>query len=198
VIPSATLSRRALLGTTLSAGAASWIGTRPLRAQTPGTVNFTAWSAAVDQVKSHIAAFEDVTKIKVNYENFPWAQYRTSVVTRLVANAPMDVLWVSDAWLPEFAEASWLAPIDDIPELMKYDAEAAAYCTQSMVYKGKQYGLSYYGDHMSFVCNTDIMQRAGIDKPPGTWTRWSNRRSRSSTRAWSSIRCCSRSRSILG
>ena len=48
---------------------------------------------------------------------------RTSVVTRLVANAPMDVMWVSDAWLPEFAEAQWLAPIDDVPELMKYNAE---------------------------------------------------------------------------
>jgi multiple sugar transport system substrate-binding protein len=164
-----TLSRRALLAGTLSAGAASLIGARPTRAQAPGGVNFTAWSAAVDQVKSHIAAFEEATKIKVNYENFPWAQYRTSVVTRLVGNAPMDVLWVSDAWLPEFAQAPWLAPIDDIPELMKYDVEAAAYCTQSMTYKGKQYGLSYYGDHMSFVYNTDIMQRAGIDKPPATW-----------------------------
>ena len=169
MVPSATLSRRALLGTALSAGAASLIGARATRAQAPGVVNFTAWSAAIDQVKVHIGAFEEATKIKVNYENFPWAQYRTSVVTRLVGNAPMDVLWVSDAWLPEFAEAQWLAPIDDIPELMKYDAEAAAYCTQSMVYKGKQYGLSYYGDHMSFVCNTDIMQRAGIDKPPATW-----------------------------
>ena len=63
----------------------------------------------------------------------------------------MDVLWISDAWLPEFAEAQWLANIDDIPELMKYNAYAATYCTQSMTYKGKQYGLSYYGDHMSFV-----------------------------------------------
>jgi ABC-type glycerol-3-phosphate transport system substrate-binding protein len=58
-------------------------------------------------------------KLKVNYENFPWAQYRTSVVTRLVGNAPMDVMWISDAWLPEFAEAQWLASIDDVPELMK-------------------------------------------------------------------------------
>jgi multiple sugar transport system substrate-binding protein len=169
MIPSPMLSRRALLGTALSAGAASFMGARPLRAQTPAVVNFTAWSAAVDQVKSHIGAFEEATKIKVNYENFPWAQYRTSVVTRLAANAPMDVLWVSDAWLPEFAVGQRLAPIDDIPELMKYDAEAAAYCTQSMVYEGKQYGLTYYGDHMSFVYNTDIMQRAGIDKAPATW-----------------------------
>jgi multiple sugar transport system substrate-binding protein len=158
------------MSTALSAGAAILGTTPPLRAQgAASTVNFTAWSAAVDQVKSHINAFENATKLRVNYENFPWAQYRTSVVTRLVGNAPMDVMWVSDAWLPEFAEAEWLASIDDVPELMKYNADAASYCTQSMTYKGKQYGLSYYGDHMSFVCNTDIMQRAGIDKPPVTW-----------------------------
>jgi multiple sugar transport system substrate-binding protein len=169
MFPSAPLSRRALLGTALSAGAASMIGARASRAQAPGVVNFTTWSAAVDQVKSHISAFEEATKIKVNYENLPWAQYHGAVATRLVGNAPMDVLWVSDAWLPEFAAAPWIAPIDDIPELMKYDAEAAAYCTQSMVYNGRQYGLTYYGDHMSFVFNTDIMQRAGIDKPPATW-----------------------------
>lgn len=170
MIVSSTPSRRALLGTALSAGAAALVGApAPVRAQAAGTVNFTAWSAAVDQVKSHIGAFENATKLKVNYENFPWAQYRTSVVTRLVGNAPMDVLWVSDAWLPEFAEAQWLASIDDVPELMKYNADAASYCTQSMTYKGKQYGLSYYGDHMSFICNTDIMQRAGIDKAPTTW-----------------------------
>ena len=170
MIPSLNLSRRALLGAVLSTGAASLLGV-PARvgAQAAGAVNFTAWSAAVDQVKSHISAFENATKIKVNYENFPWAQYRTSVVTRLVGNAPMDVLWVSDAWLPEFVEAQWLAPVDDIPELMKYNADAAQYCTQSMLYKGKQYGLAYYGDHMSFLYNTDILQRAGIDKPPATW-----------------------------
>lgn len=165
-----TLSRRAILGGAASAGAAYLAGS-PVAAiaQAAGVVNFTAWSAAVDQVKSHISAFENATKVKVNYENFPWAQYRTSVVTRLVGNAPMDVLWVSDAWLPEFAEAKWLAPIDDIPELMKYNAEAASYCTQSMVYKNRQYGLAYYGDHMSFLYNTDVLQRAGIDKPPTTW-----------------------------
>jgi multiple sugar transport system substrate-binding protein len=170
MIGSSNISRRTLLNTALSAGAASMCAIpAPLQAQGAGAVNFTAWSAAVDQVKSHISAFENASKLKVNYENFPWAQYRTSVVTRLVGNAPMDVLWVSDAWLPEFAEAQWLANIDDIPELMKYNADAAPYCTQSMTYKGKQYGLSYYGDHMSFVYNTDILQRAGIDKPPATW-----------------------------
>src|SRR5262249_49842270 len=51
----------------------------------------------------------------------------------------------------------------------KYNVEAAAYCTQSMTYKGKQYGLAYYGDHMSFLYNTEILQKAGIAGPPTTW-----------------------------
>lgn len=163
------MTRRSLLAATSAVGAGLIAAPGILRAQPASSVSFTAWSAAVDQVRSHISAFERATNIKVNYENFPWAQYRTSVVTRLVGNAPMDVFWVSDAWLPEFAEAQWLASIDDVPELMKYNAEAAQYCTQSMVYKGRQYGLAYYGDHMSFVCNTDILERAGITAPPTTW-----------------------------
>jgi multiple sugar transport system substrate-binding protein len=161
------LGRRVLLAGSAALGTA--LAAPRALAQAGAALNFTAWSAAVDQVKSHVTAFEKASGVKVNYENFPWAQYRTSVVTRLVGNAPMDVLWVSDAWLPEFAEAGWLATIDDVPELMKYNAEAAAYCTNSMVYKGKQYGLSYYGDHMSFVVNTELLQKAGISAPPATW-----------------------------
>lgn len=161
-------SRRAVLGG-MASGLALFGAPGLVRGQSSGTVSFTAWSAAVDQVRSHITAFERATGLRVAYENFPWAQYRTSVVTRLVGNAPMDVLWVSDAWVPEFAEARWLAPINDVPELMKYNAEAAAYCTESMVYRGQQYGLAYYGDHMSFVVNTAILERAGITAPPTTW-----------------------------
>ena len=139
------------------------------RGQAAGAVNFIGWSAAVDQVRAHITAFEAATGIRVNYENFPFAQYRTALVTRLVANAPIDCSWVSDAWLPEFAEAGWLADISDVPQLTRYNAEAAPYCTQSMVYNGKQYGLAYYGDHMSFMVNTDMLARAGIAAPPTTW-----------------------------
>ncbi len=147
----------------------SGLPARDAAAQAAGMVNFVGWSAAVDQVRAQITAFERATSLRVNYENFPWAQYRTALVTRLVGNAPIDVAWISDAWLPEFAEAGWLAEINDMPQLMRYNAEAAEYCTQSMTYRGKQYGLAYYGDHMSFMYNTEILQRAGIAAPPTTW-----------------------------
>jgi multiple sugar transport system substrate-binding protein len=164
------LSRRRLLGATAAGLGAGLLPGGLRRALAQGqAVNFTAWSAAVDQVQAHISAFEAATGIRVAYENFPWAQYRPAVVTRLVAGAELDVMWVSDAWLPEFAEAGWLADIDDIPELTRFNAETAAYCLESMTYDGRQYGLPYYGDHMSFMYNTEILERAGIAAPPTTW-----------------------------
>src|SRR5687767_13665756 len=52
MIGSSNISRRTLLNTALSAGAASMCAIpAPLQAQGAGAVNFTAWSAAVDQVK---------------------------------------------------------------------------------------------------------------------------------------------------
>lgn len=161
-----TVSRR----TALQGLVAAALGAPGLAAAQPaGAVNFIGWSAAVDQVKLHIAAFERDTGLHVNYENFPWAQFRTALVTRLVGDAPIDVAWISDAWLPEFVEAGWLADIEDMPGLKHYGSETSAYCNQSMTYKGKQYGLSYYGDHMSFMVNTEVMQKAGIAAPPTTW-----------------------------
>jgi len=66
----ARIGRRAALAG--SAAAIGALGAGQVRAQ-GRPINFTAWSAAVDQVKSHISAFEKATGNKVNYENFPWA-----------------------------------------------------------------------------------------------------------------------------
>lgn len=133
------------------------------------TLNLYAWSAAVDQVKSHLTAFEAKTGIKINYSNAPWAQYRDTMVTKFVGKAPLDVMWVSDSWLPEWADAGWIAPINGFPELMKYNAETDDFCTKSMQYNGKQYGLTYYSDYMAFFYDEEKLKKAGIKEPPKTW-----------------------------
>ena len=133
-------------------------------------VNFYAWSAAVDLVKSHITAFEATSKIKVNYNNSPYAQYREAMVTKFVGKAPLDVLWVSDSWLPEWAEAGWIAPIDNLPQLTQYNAETDDFCLLSMKYKGKQSGLTYYSDYMAFFYDDQVLKKAGFKAPPSTWS----------------------------
>lgn len=163
-------SRRDFLKLVAAAGAA---GTGALSldaaAQAGQPINFYAWSAAVDLVKSHLTAFESSTGLKVNYNNAPWAQYRDTMVTKFVGKAPLDVMWVSDSWLPEWAEAGWIAPIDGFPSLMKYNAGVDAFCNESMRYKGKQYGLTYYTDYMAFFYDEEMLKKAGIKAPPTTW-----------------------------
>lgn len=161
--------RRDFLKQTATVGVAS-TGVLSLPGQAQGApLNFNAWSAAVDTVKSHLTGFESKTGIKVNYSNSPWAQYRDTMVTKFVGKAPLDVMWVSDTWLPEWVDAGWLAPINGYPELMKYNADADDFSTKSMQYKGKQYGLTYYTDYMAFFYDEEKLKKAGIKEPPRTW-----------------------------
>jgi multiple sugar transport system substrate-binding protein len=161
------LSRRSFLKTSASGlAAAAACSSRALGAD---PVYFATWSAAVDTVKSHLAAFESKTGIKVDYANSPFAQYRESMITRFVGKAPVDMLWVSDSWLPEWADAGWLAPIDKYKTLTAYNGDADDFCNASMSYKGQQYGLTYYTDYMAFLYNAEILEKAGIKAPPTTW-----------------------------
>jgi len=165
----AAQSRREFLKLTAAAGVAG-TGALSLPAQAQAApLNFYTWSAAVDLVKSHLTAFEGKTGIKVNYSNAPWAQYRDTMVTKFVGKAPIDALWVSDSWLPEWADAGWIAPVNAYPDLMKYNEGTDEFCVKSMQYKGKQYGLTYYSDYMAFFYDEEMLKKAGFTQPPRTW-----------------------------
>ncbi|MDN3722608.1 extracellular solute-binding protein [Roseibium salinum] len=174
-----SLGRREFLKTTAMAGAAA-MAMPGMRALAAGdTINLQTWSAAVDLVKSHLAAFEQSTGMTVEYANSPWAQYRDAMVTKFVGAAPMDVMWVSDAWLPEWAEAGWISPVDEFDALMKYNSDAEQFCTDSMTYDGRQYGLTYYTDFMGFLYDADKLAEAGFfphRRPVGTRS-WNSRSS---------------------
>jgi multiple sugar transport system substrate-binding protein len=164
------IGRRDFLRTSAAAGAMAVAGpARLARAQGAQAINMTTWSAAVDTVQSHLNAFIQETGIQVNYGNSPWAQYREEMVTKFVGGAPLDMMWVSDAWLPEWAEAGWISPIDNFDFLMAYNAEAEDFCTESMTYNGRQYGLTYYTDFMAFLYDETKLQEAGFSAPPTSW-----------------------------
>ncbi len=163
------LGRRDFLRTSAAAGAMALAGPARMAMAQGAPLTMHTWSAAVDTVQSHLNAFQEETGIQVNYGNSPWAQYREGMVTKFVGGAPLDMMWVSDSWLPEWVEAGWIAPIDDFDFLMKYNAEAEDFSTDSMTYKGRQYGLTYYTDYMAFFYDEEKVKEAGFDAPPTTW-----------------------------
>jgi len=163
------LSRRSFFKASAVGLTALGLGSRADRALAADEpVYFATWSAAVDTVKSHIAAFEAKTGLKVAYSNSPWAQYRETMITKFVGKAPIDTLWVSDSWLPEWAEAGWILPVDQYKALTD-NSDVDQFCVDSMTYKGKQYGITYYTDYMAFICNGEMLAKAGIKAPPQSW-----------------------------
>lgn len=160
-------SRRSVL----KLGAASTALTLPFirRARAADPIGLSTWSAAVDQVKAHLAAFEKKTGIATAYSNAPFAQYRETMITKFTGGAPVDMLWVSDAWLPEFAQAGWITPIDRFKNLMAYTPATSDFCNASMTFEGQHYGLTYYTDYMGFLYNADLLAKAGFTAPPATW-----------------------------
>lgn len=166
---SSALSRRSFLKTSASGlVAASAVG-RAGAALAADPIHFATWSAAVDTVKSHIAGFEAKTGLKVDYSNTPWAQFREAMITKFVGGAPIDTLWVSDSWLPEWVEAGWIKPVDQYKALTAYNDDVDKFCVDSMSYQGKQYGITYYTDFMGFIYNDDMLKKAGLSAPPTTW-----------------------------
>ena len=160
-------SRRSLLK--LGAASAALALPFPGKAKAAEPLGFATWSAAVDQVKTHLAAFEKKTGVATAYTNAPFAQYRETMITKFTGGAPVDMLWVSDAWLPEFAQAGWIAPIDRFKQLTAYNAVTSDFCNESVMFEGKQYGLTYYTDYMGFLYNAEILEKAGFTTPPTTW-----------------------------
>jgi multiple sugar transport system substrate-binding protein len=134
------MNRRSFMKTAATGlSTATFLG-RAGRALAAEPINFATWSAGVDTVKSHIAAFETKTGIKVNYTNSPWAQYRETMITKFIGKAPIDTLWVSDSWLPEWVDAGWIVPVDQYKTLVD-NSDVDQFCVDSMTYKGKQYGI---------------------------------------------------------
>ncbi len=134
-----------------------------------GPLYLYGWTAVVDVIQQRVKAFEAATGIPVDYSNTAWAGYHEGVVTKFVGNAPMDVVYCSDHWLSEWVEAGWITPVDEMPGLQGYLDQLMPSAIQAATYKGRFYGLPYYGDYMAFMYHEGYLQRAGVDRPPSTW-----------------------------
>lgn len=163
------LPRRQLLGTILPTVLAAPALGQTSHAQ---TVNFLSWSSndsVQAALREQIASFTLASGLRVAQQQFPWGTYRTALLSRMVNDGPADVIWLSDAWLPEFVEAGWVRPINDIQALTRFAPETRGVCLRSMSYRSEQYGLGYYTDNMAFLYNKKLLERAGFAEPPTSW-----------------------------
>ena len=163
------MKRRTLLVT--AAIACGFIAGQPVAAEDL-TLEFTVWNYSLDTIEDNARKFEaENPGIKVKITDYTWQDYHDSLVLRFRGGTPTDIAYVGQDWLPAWAAAGFLAPLDDIAPadvLADLKSDMAPFSTTDMTYKGKLYGLPYYADTISFVYNKKLLEDAGIAVPK-TW-----------------------------
>ncbi|MDH7487559.1 MAG: extracellular solute-binding protein [Anaerolineae bacterium] len=140
----------------------------------PGPIHldFIVWSYSVETILDNIKKFEAAygNKIDVSLTDIAWGEYHEMMVARFTAKTPTDVCYNGGDWLPEFARAGWVVPLEDyFPQVLEYKPDIVGYALSDVTYKGKLYGLPYYSDITSFQYNKKLLKESGIAAPPETW-----------------------------
>ncbi|MEU2564468.1 extracellular solute-binding protein [Streptomyces longispororuber] len=133
-----------------------------------GTVTF--WDTANDAEKATYEklakGFEDLHPgVKVNYVNVPFGEANAKFKNAAGGNsgAP-DVMRTEVAWVADFANLGYLAPLDDTAALDKpgdYLPQAAA----STKFKGKTYAVPQTIDTLALFYNKKMLKDAGVTVP---------------------------------
>ncbi|UCH27302.1 MAG: extracellular solute-binding protein [Trueperaceae bacterium] len=136
-------------------------------AQEDITLNFTVWNYSLETIQDNIRIFEEQNPgIKVNLIDYAWPDYHDTIVLRFRSGTQTDIIYSGEDWLPEWASAGWLAPLEEIvPEVAQYKDKTASYAVNDMTFNGTLYGLSYYADLISFQFNANLLEENGIPVP---------------------------------
>lgn len=99
------------------------------------TLEFVVWNYSIPTIQDNIKQFEALyPSIRVNLSEYTWSDYHDTMVLRLRGGTRTDVIYGGEDWLPEWAAAGWLAPIEDYyPEIRtKYGDKVATYALRDM------------------------------------------------------------------
>lgn len=137
----------------------------------PINLDFIVWSYSVETVLDNIKLFEEqYPGVKINLTDYSWTAYHETMVNRFSSNTATDVAYSGGDWLPEWAKAGWVVPLEDYyPKVKEYAPKIVNYAVKDMTYDGKLYGLPYYADITSFLYNEKLLQDNGIENPPESW-----------------------------
>jgi multiple sugar transport system substrate-binding protein len=136
-------------------------------------LRFMLWSP-VQKVgyEQSIAQFEKLhPNIKVQIEQYPWAQYWQKLQTEMAAGDAPDLFTNHVTYFPTFVQNDQL--LDLTPYIKKDKEDTSIYYPKLLKqyqYKGATYGLPTDWDTIAIFYNIDMFKKAGIPAPTNlTW-----------------------------
>jgi multiple sugar transport system substrate-binding protein len=141
----------------------------------PVTLVFSSWFADQELAVADdlIAEFEEANPhITVDHQIIPWADYPTTLQTRIAGGQAPDVMFLSQLWYQGFAD---IGALGELEPPARADAEFDLDdfnpdLLQSGYYDGTLYWLPYGLDMQVLFYNADAFDEAGLDYPDESWT----------------------------
>jgi len=123
-----------------------------------------------DYFNQLIAAFEaDNQGLKVRWVDIPWDDMHSKILTAVSAKTAPDVVNLNPDFASQLAERNaWLMLDSKIPESLRQMYLPNIW--QSSTLNGKSFGIPWYLATQITIYNRDLLQKAGIAKPPTTYT----------------------------
>lgn len=109
--------------------------------------------------------------IHIDYQVYGTNYTDTIRIAAQAGEAP-ELFHSDGKWLPEFVDAGWVIPIDDLTGSEELLNEYADMCyDQAQIFNGKTYTLPYSMTTYGFVINTDLFEEVGLTEEdyPKTW-----------------------------
>src|SRR5919199_1346790 len=143
----------------------------PALTQQAVTITVMAQGQVLANWKPFFQEFQDKNPdIRINVVEGPFdTNLQENLLTSafLLGDSPYDILNMDIVWVPKFAAAGWLKPLDDrispeqIAEMVENNVEGGRY-------QGKLYRIPTNSDAGVFYYRKDLLEQAG-DQPPETF-----------------------------
>lgn len=168
--------RRFLAGTSAAVGAAAFL---PMKIANAASGDLSVWkfggtTAEVEEWAKRNETFSaEQPDINLNYSYFNGQIRRQKLLAGFQTNRMADVVIAFGQDIPEFAGFGMIQPLDDIAgdRVAGWKDRIVPEVLASGMHDGKLYGLPTYVDMASFLAiNVDMMEEAGFDRPPRTWS----------------------------
>ena len=118
--------------------------------------------------------------IKVLYQMFSYEEYEKRLIDALAAGTGPDIVMIHNTWLPKHGDKLKALPTT-IPGLKQplltiqdYKTNFVDVVFDDFVFNNQIYALPLYVDTLALFYNKDILNSAGISRPPQDWEEFNS------------------------
>lgn len=118
--------------------------------------------------------------VKILYRQFSYEDYEKSLIDALAAGTGPDIVMIHNTWLPKHGDKLKALPAtipgQKLPLLtiQDYKANFVDVAFNDFVFNNQIYGLPLYVDTLALFYNKDILNGAGISRPPQDWEEFNS------------------------